>query len=287
MIALRAVRRMQSVIDNSELELMKAFDFELSEEGQGPPLLMLPGSYATPAAWRAISRSLKGSFRLFSTSLPGYGTTPEIRPESDPDVAPLIEFVGQVVEAVGEPVHLAGHSWGAQLSLAAVLRGRISPISLICFEANPIFALPSGEPFPWRPKIDSMVKHFEAALEAGDPDAAAIIIDFYSRPGAFSAMPEAVRAFCTATAPTNLLDWWSAATFSPTFAEFAKLELPVTLVLGSATPPPIIDVTEQLASHIRRSKKVVVAGADHFLISTDPSRNLCEDSRGTYLRGRW
>jgi pimeloyl-ACP methyl ester carboxylesterase len=227
--------------------------------------------YATPAAWRGIRGSLERSFRFFSTSLPGYGTTPEVRPECDPDIDVLIEFVGEVVEAVSEPVHVVGHSWGAQLALAAVLKERISPLSLICFEANPIFARPAGGSFPWSPDVSSMVDDFEAALVTGDPEAAAIIIDFYSRPGTFLAMPDPVRAFCQATAPTNLRDWRSAATFAPNFEEFSDLDLPVTLVRGSATPTPIVDVTEQLATHIPGARKKVVESADHFLISTHSS----------------
>lgn len=250
---------------------MEKIEFELSDTGEGTAILMLPGSYATPAAWRGVSRSLKQSFRMLSTSLPGYGTTPEIRLESAPDVAPLIEFVGQVFDAVDEPVHVVGHSWGAQLALAAVLKGRISPLSLICFEANPLFAQPAGTPFPWRSDLEAMVERFGAALAAGDPEAAGIIIDFYSRKGAFLAMPDPVRKFCQATAPTNLLDWRSAATFTPAFEEFAALDLPVTLVRGDATPMPIVDVTEHLSSNIPRARKAVVDGADHFLISTHPA----------------
>ena len=58
---------------------MAKFQFELSESGDGPAMLMLPGSYATPAAWKGILGNLTRSFRLFSTSLPGYGSTPEVR----------------------------------------------------------------------------------------------------------------------------------------------------------------------------------------------------------------
>ena len=250
---------------------MKKFAFELIETGQGPAVLMLPGSYATPAAWKGIQNALKTPFRLLSTSLPGYGTTPEVRPEDDADIDRLVDFVGQVVDAVGEPVHVVGHSWGAHLLLAAVLAQRIKPKSVVCFEANPIFARPRNGPFPWRSDIEALVHRFGTALAEGDPEAASIIIDFYSRPGTFRGMPENVRTFCRATAPTNLRDWHSAATFTPLFEAFATLDLPVTLVRGGKTPVPIVDVTEQLAANIPRASKKIVEGADHFLVSTHPA----------------
>jgi pimeloyl-ACP methyl ester carboxylesterase len=250
---------------------MEEMEFDLVESGQGPAILMLPGSYATPAAWKGITNALKCPFRILSTSLPGYGTTSEVRPDENPDIDRLVEFVGQVVDAVGEPVHVVGHSWGAQLVLAAVLADRIRPLSVVCFEANPIFAHPSDGPFPWRNDIEAMVEHFEVALAEGNPDAASIIIDFYSRPGTFLAMPENVRAFCRATAKTNLRDWHSAATFTPPFKAFAAVDIPVTLVRGGQTPAPIVDVTRQLVANIPNANERVVAGADHFLISTHPA----------------
>lgn len=249
---------------------MKKFAFDLKEEGQGRSILLLPGSYATPAAWKGIQAALKTKLRIFSTSLPGYGTTPEVRPGGDASIEHLVEFVGQVADAIGEPSHVVGHSWGAHVLLAAVLAQRITPLSLVCFEANPIFACPPEGPFPWLFDIEQMVSRFEAALAAGDPDAASIIIDFYSRPGTFLEMPENVRAFCRASAPTNLRDWHSAATFTPSFERFSSLDFPVTLVRGSETPVPIVDVNNQLSAHIPGAIERVVEGADHFLISTHP-----------------
>ena len=251
---------------------MQKFEFDLSDRGSGKTLLMLPGSYATPAAWKGIVGDLTGSYRMLSTSLPGYGTTPEVRQKESPDVDPMIEFVGQVVDSIGEPVHVVGHSWGAHLALGALLRGRIAPLSLIAFEANPLFARPADQPFEWRPELDAMVEKFKAALAADDPSAAAIIIDFYSREGTFDAMPDSVRAYCQATAPTNLLDWYSASSFTPAFAEFAQVRVPVTLVRGGATPRAIVDVTDQLGANLPRARQRIVEGADHFLISTHTSQ---------------
>ena len=249
---------------------MKKFQLELKEEGQGLPVVMLPGAYATGAAWKGVQSALNTDVRLISTSLPGYGTTPEVRPESDANIEHLIEFVGQIFDAIGEPCHAVGHSWGAHLLLAAILAQRIKPLTLVCFEAMPIFASPSQGCFPWRPEVEKMVSSFEAALTEGDEDAAAIIIDFYSHPGTFLSMPENVRAFCRASAPTNLRDWHSAATFTPSFEKFASFDLPVTLVRGSETPAPISDVNEELVAYIPKAIEKIVDDAGHFLISTHP-----------------
>jgi pimeloyl-ACP methyl ester carboxylesterase len=249
---------------------MTRFKFDLRAKGHGRPILLLPGSYATPAAWKGVEGALATKARLFSVSLPGYGTTPEVRPEGDDRIDHLVEFVGQVCDAVGEPVHAVGHSWGAHLLLAAVLAQRIRPISLLCFEANPVFSRPVHGAFSWRTDIDRMVRRFQEALAQDDPNAASIIIDFYSKPGAFLKMPERVREFCRATAHTNLRDWHSAASFTPAFDAFSALDTPVTLVRGSETPKPIQAVNRKLLENIPNASEIVVDGAGHFLISTHP-----------------
>lgn len=260
----------------------KKFKFDLTDTGQGTPVLMFPGSYATPAAWKGVQGAVTTPCRFLSTSLPGYGTTPEVRPNGDDDMGWLIEFIGQVVDAIGEPVHVVGHSWGATLALAAIFSGRIKPLSYISFEANPLFADPPGGSFSWRPQIRTMVSRFRAALEAGDPDAAAIIIDFYSRPGVFGEMPDNVRAFCQASAPTNLRDWSSVASFTPAFNEFAEINIPVTLARGENTPGPIVELTDHLANHLPGAHEQVVMGADHFLISTHPE--ICAEIIDEHFR---
>ncbi len=254
---------------------MQSLDFELVETGRGTTVLMLPGSFATPSAWKGIQSALSTPLRTLSTCLPGYGSTPEVRPHGDASIAHMIEFVGQVADAVEKPFHIAGHSWGAQLVFAALLEKRIEPLSFISFEGNPIFAQPRDAPFPWREEIERMVESFGTAIAASDPDAASIIIDFYSERGTFQGMPEGVREFCRATASTNLLDWYSAASFTPSFEDFAAIDLPVTLVRGGNTVAPIVDVTDQLGTTIPLAEEVVVEGAGHFLISTHPA--ACAD----------
>ena len=127
-----------------------------------------------------------------------------------------------------------------------------------------------------------MVDRFEEALADGNPEAASIIIDFYGCAGTFLGLPKTVRAFCRSTAPTNLRDWRSAATFTPSFEDFAAVDLPITLVRGAASAVPIIDVTGQLVDSIPGASEKVVEGAGHFLISTHPA--ACAEILEAHIR---
>ena len=49
------------------------------QEGSGPTLVCVPGSWATRSAWRGVVAALGGRFRVVTTSLLGYGGTVERR----------------------------------------------------------------------------------------------------------------------------------------------------------------------------------------------------------------
>ena len=246
------------------------FDFE--EQGTGPILVFLPGSYSTGAAWRGIWEQLKGSYRLISTSLPGYGGTPEIRPDDATDISRHMAFVAAVAERVGAPFHLVGHSYGGLTALAAALNGAVTPRSLILFEANPMASVIHGKHFAWFDDLLAMVEKFRAAIAAGDPEAAAIIIDFYAQPGAFAAMPPKFQGFCRMGVHANLLDWQSAIGFAPEMADYGNLDMPITLVRGSQTNRQLVDINEALDAAMPNSALHVVPDAGHFLITSHPGQ---------------
>lgn len=113
-----------------------------------------------------------------------------------------------------------------------------------------------------------MKDRFEAAFAAGEPDAAGLIIDFWSKPGVFKAMPQPVQDYCRSTAYTNVLDWRSAFGFNPFISDYAAIEVPCTIVRGEHAIQPMIDISDRIARQIRDAALLEVAGAGHFLIST-------------------
>jgi len=246
--------------------------YDYTESGDGPALLFIPGSYSTQAAWKGVLRALSGSYRTITTSLPGYGGTPERRGGDVGNMDEMTDFVAEVVTRVGEPVHLVGHSYGGLTTYASVMSGKVTALSLVTFEGNPIYAQHPDGPFAWQLGVNDMHDAFGAAVRSGSPEAAGIIIDFWTKPGTFDAMPEAFRTHCAAQAATNFLDWNSAKGFAPQLSDFAKLDMPCTIARGEAANPAIIDLCNAITSHAPRAKLHVEPGAGHFLITTHPAQ---------------
>ena len=126
-------------------------DFDFIDDGTGPALLFLPGSFSAYAAWKGVQKALKGTYRLVTTSLPGYGDTPEIRDATTDNIERVTDFVAEVVARSGAPVHMVGHSYGGLVIYASVLSGKVTPESIVTFEGNPVFSRHTGGPFPWAP----------------------------------------------------------------------------------------------------------------------------------------
>jgi pimeloyl-ACP methyl ester carboxylesterase len=54
-------------------------NIDYDDEGTGPAIVFVPGSWGTRSAWRDVIEGLRGRFRIITTSLLGDGGTKERR----------------------------------------------------------------------------------------------------------------------------------------------------------------------------------------------------------------
>lgn len=246
-------------------------EIEIVESGSGIPLLFLPGSYSTPAAWRPLQRLLPAGYRMISTSLPGYGASAETRTPEDCGMAHMVRHVERVAERAEGPLHLVGHSFGGTVALAAALSGSLAVASLALFEANPLALIRERGDEPLYRETLALSRAFADAAAAGEAEAAGRIIDFWGGSGSFAALPATVRDYCRSTAGTNVLDWLTDFGFAAGKADYARLSMPVLLVRGALANPAMLSMTAALAEALPAAQPAVVPGAGHFLISSHPA----------------
>ena len=70
---------------------------DYDESGNGPTVVLVPGSCSTGAAWRPIIAQWENGFRCITTSLLGYGGTVERRTDLDADIAHEAEVLEAVI----------------------------------------------------------------------------------------------------------------------------------------------------------------------------------------------
>jgi pimeloyl-ACP methyl ester carboxylesterase len=246
-------------------------DVEYDERGEGPPLLLLPGSFGTGSGWKAVTDRLASSHRIVTTSLLGYGATAERRPRGNTTMHQQTELIDRILERIGEPAHVVGHSFGGLAALAHVIEGTIKPASLMLVEANPLGLLKTSGEADLYAMFGAMTRDYFAEFEAGRPDAARYVIDFYGGEGTFTAFPAKVRDYVIKTTPANIRDWSSGTPFEPPPSAYQQITANTLLVRGGDGHPAMMRIAELLAELIPHARLETVAGGSHFLPASHPA----------------
>lgn len=245
--------------------------FEFAETGSGPALLFLPGSFGTGAGWKHVLGNLGDGYRTVTTSLLGYGGTPEVRPDGNATMAQQIEVIDRIIERIGEPPHVVAHSFGGLAAVAHALGGRSAVAGLVLVEANPLGLLRAVGDLEHYAMFTAMTEVYFADVAAGRPDAARRVIDFYGGPGTFDAMPTTVRDYIVTTTAVNVRDWRSGIPFEPDAEALRSIVVPTTVVRGAEGHPAMLRIAELLHRHVPAARLVTVGGGSHFLPSTHPA----------------
>jgi lipase len=192
-----------------------------------------------------------------------------------------VHLVQALARHIGRPLHLIGHSFGGTVALAAALSHTIDIASLTLFEANPMPLIHAHDGGRLYEETLAMSQAFEAAVDAGEHDAPVHVIDFWSSPGVFAGMPDAVKTYCRETAAVNVLDWRTDFAFKVNASDCANLNIPVLLVRGGEANPAMIAITETLQRSLPNVRHVAVEGAGHFLITSHAAR--CAELLSSFL----
>ncbi|HEY1499235.1 MAG TPA: alpha/beta hydrolase [Acidobacteriaceae bacterium] len=129
-------------------------------EGSGPPLLLVHGGLCDHHAWYFVVPALARSFSVWTFDRRAHGLSGDRQPYA---VEREVEDILVLLETIGEPAHLLGHSAGAILALLAAIRtDRLR--SLILYE--PPFVLEGARERP----APGILTEMQRLLAAGRPD---------------------------------------------------------------------------------------------------------------------
>jgi pimeloyl-ACP methyl ester carboxylesterase len=241
---------------------------DYDEHGDGPTVVLVPGSCSTGAAWRPVFGAWNNQFRCVTTSLLGYGGTAERRTSRDPSIAHEAEALEAVIRRAGDRVHLVGHSFGGLVGLAVALRNRVALASLVIAEAPAAEVLREFGEHQHYGAIRRMTEAYFAEFEGGNREAIATMIDFFAGVGTFASWPPRVRAYAAETTPVNILDWASAYGFSLSASVLATIDSPVLVLRGGASHPAMQRANALLGDSVTGAELITIEGAAHFMITT-------------------
>ena len=232
------------------------------KSGAGPSLLLVHGTTADHSRWAPILPRLEKDFTVYAMDRRGRGGSGD-GPQYD--IMREAEDVAAVVEAIGGPVCVLGHSYGAVCSLeAALLTDKVR--RLVLYEPpipTHIAMYPPKAPDRIQALVDG--KKLEEGLEV-----------FFRE---VVKMPEAEL-----TAYRQLPVWKVRVQLAPTIsrelaidrkyvfepAKFSGLHVPTLLLLGGDSPPLFQQAMKRLGPALPNSRVAILPGQQHIAMDTAP-----------------
>jgi pimeloyl-ACP methyl ester carboxylesterase len=124
--------------------------------GTGPPLVLVHGSFSDHRAnWEFVAPSLAQDFTIYAIARRGRSGSDATQGHGVVDEA---HDVAAMIDSIGDPVFLIGHSYGAQVALAAAAERPDQVRKLILYEP------------PWPDTADALGSQLESLAEAKDWD---------------------------------------------------------------------------------------------------------------------
>jgi pimeloyl-ACP methyl ester carboxylesterase len=236
--------------------------------GHGPPLVMVHGSSLDHTRWGPSVVRLAEHFTLFLMDRRGRGASGDSPVYS---IEREFEDVAAVVDSVGQPVNLLGHSYGAVCSLEAA-RLTESIDKLVLYEPP----LPTGEAGPLFGK--HMPERLEELLQKGERDT---LVELFLRGvvGCTSAEVQALRKSSTwkvrlQAAHTLPREVRMAESYRFDPARFSEVKLPTLFLLGTESPKYMRGSTIVAAAALQHSRVAVLEGQGHAAMTTAPDMFL-------------
>jgi pimeloyl-ACP methyl ester carboxylesterase len=231
--------------------------------GHGQNLVLVHGTAASSSRWQSIRPRLEERFTVTAIDRRGRGESSDA---ADYAIEREFEDVAAVVEAVGSPVLLFGHSYGAICALEAALRtDRL--MGLVLYEP-PIVA--EGETV----HSQEQLRRLEDLLAADDRDG--VVTTFLSE---IVGLPphelEVVKSSPAwpgrvAVAHTLPRELRAQEVYRLDTERAGGLSIPVLLLLGGDSPHFFAKATAALEQALLDSRTVVMPGQQHVAMDTAP-----------------
>jgi pimeloyl-ACP methyl ester carboxylesterase len=229
--------------------------------GKGPPLVLVHGTSADHSRWKPVLPAFEERFTVYAIDRRGRGASGD---SEDYAIEREFEDVAAVVDFLGEPANLLGHSYGAVCALEAALITQ-NVRKLVLYEGG---TKVTGEQIYPPGSIDRL----EALLEAGDRDAviSTMFRDLVGMPQeeveylrSLPAWQERVKAAHTVPRELRADEIYL---FDP--ERFGNLGAPTLLLRGSDSPDFQKAADKAVDEALPNSRIVVMLGQGHAAMDT-------------------
>ncbi|KAA0021396.1 alpha/beta fold hydrolase [Antrihabitans cavernicola] len=247
-----------AAIDGTEIQAV--------DEGAGPVLLIVHGGMGDSSAWAKVAAQLVPRFRVVRLHRRQYRL--DLTPSEPVSMAQEVTDVLRLVERIGEPILLVGHSSGAVVALEAVVAAPESFVGLVAYEPPAVIGPPLG---------GAGVRDAWTAYDAGKSGKAMAIFDRTVMEGSRAlALLLRVLVGCVprirAFVPRQLADTDAIDDLGDRRAAYATITVPTVFLAGDRSPAHLGRRLAALQAVMPTATKVVLPREGHNGNDGDPRR---------------
>jgi pimeloyl-ACP methyl ester carboxylesterase len=224
--------------------------------GSGPPLVLVHGSLNDHNAWGAVAPMFASTRSVYAVVRRGRGESGPL--SSDHTLARECDDVRAVIEAIGHPVDLIGHSYGAHCALGAALMLPDQVKHLVLYEP-PAQDAGAGvaEDFQHSEPDEAIARFFEHSIGmSGDQVSLLRASPFWAYfVGHAKTMPHEMRAL-------------TSHEFDP--ASCRRLTMPTLLLMGSETQERLGVFARRIQPYVPDARVLVLDGQGHAAMRMAP-----------------
>jgi pimeloyl-ACP methyl ester carboxylesterase len=236
----------------------------IQKSGSGPALLLVHGAALDgSASWSLVLPSLAQHFTVYAMDRRGRPPSGDAKTHS---LAAEVEDLAAVVDSIGDPLTLLGHSYGGVVALAAM--ERLKSVSRLILYEPPVFESPRD------PQFEKIVEAMERALESNDRQEV-VTIFLRDQVGTVSSMlerirsspvwPKAIELAATLPRESRVVNTYRVDT-----DRLAKWTIPATMLLGSESPSDVRDGAMFVGRSIPGCATAVLEGQGHSAMLSAP-----------------
>jgi len=243
------------------------------DQGSGEPVVFLHCSSASHRAWTRYFPLFVHDYRLVAPDLLGYGESTTWPRGDTPFAVHDLEMVEEFIHEIGEPVHLAGHSYGGALSVELARRdalaGRNAILSALLIEPVSFHLLSKGETNSAWSEIERVGRGVIAACQAGRYKRAAnLYMRFWLGRWNWAMAPAKYRTEVFRTVHKVASEFQQMFDWRFSLQNYQSITIPVTLVVGHNTRRPARAVIEVLERTLPSVRRIEIENAGHMSLFT-------------------
>lgn len=266
----RRYKGMVAMIIESKISKTRLF---YREAGSGTPVVLLHGSAGSGAQWQDTVSRMRKRYRVITPDLPGYGGSETDPAQPADSLTTLARAIIDLIDHIGEPVHLVGHSIGAAIAVRIAMSARARIKSLTLFEPTLYHFLRNGgaaDQAIFTEISDMNTRLVSSAQDDVPHEGMREFIDHRSGEGTWANLNESMRDAHAADIGNVLRDFAASASQSWSLDEVERIACPTLAYVGLDTSAASRRMTEIIARAIPKARLNRVSGAGHMLAVTHP-----------------